>query len=542
MKKEILTKIGSIIFLIGFIFILTSWYHSYPIHMSSMNDVTFYQFYLLLWPGIALSLIGLFLVAFYSNNKIVIAACASFLPVLFYVNVFFYSYISSSDSGAVRGMFQVFQKTNINSTVIPYFEFPTYFNLNEITSQIVGVDEKGVAIIFFVLYGAMLGLFIYLFFVNLKKLYYDSLIPFLLVIMYFIGMFSFLNYQWVPQTLALVYFFLLLMVSSYSVLNEQKIKWNFLVIFIFVPFVFSHAFIPVIFLSFFGILTIKKRYFAQVFLAIFSIYIIVTVYYATTYLHLYYQTFQQSITGFSKEYITTISSSFKEPESMISQLISYSNRVTVPLVWILSGIGTIVLFLKKRIDYVLISIGIAGGIYLAVGLFYSVLGLRAAQLLFIPMSIGFMFFISKWKKLTIFLIMIILVLSVFGPMRLAYNNTHFQLDEEANACNFLAYKIKNVTHPRVAIGQVNYGYFTSIYSYLKNQYSIEFARRPGSREFLEVFNESIKKNDFIFYNTNMGKEILRFVMAQEQLNATLRGIKSNNRIYDCGTTYILNGI
>jgi hypothetical protein len=31
-------------------------------------------------------------------------------------------------------------------------------------------------------------------------------------------------------------------------------------------------------------------------------------------------------------------------------------------------------------------------------------------------------------------------------------------------------------------------------------------------------------------------------MAQEQLNATLRGIKSNNRIYDCGTTYILNGI
>jgi len=542
MKSETLTKIGSIIFLIGIIFVLISWYHSYPIHLSPINDLTFFQFYPLLWPGIVFSLIGLFLIAFYSKNRLVIAACSSTLLLLLNVDAFFFSYISSSDSGAVAGMFQVFQKTSINSNIIPYFEFPTYFSLNEIMRQIVGVDEKGVALISFALYGALLGLFIYLFFVNLKKFYYNSLIPFLLVIIYFIGMFSFLNYQWAPQTLALVYFFLLLSLSSYLFFNEQKSKWNFLIIFVFIPFVFSHAFMPVIFLSFFGILTIKKKYLAKIFLVIFFIYITVTVFYASSYLPLYINTFRQSITGFNKEYTTAISSSFREPESLLSRFIIFSNSITVPMIWIFSGIGTILLFLKKRINFVLIAIGLAGSIYLAVGLFYSVLGLRAAQILFICISIGFMFFISKWKKLTISFIVIILILAVFLPMRIEYNNTHFQIDEEANACSFLANKIRNVTHPDVAIGQVNFGYFTNIYSYLKNGYSFEFARRPGSQGFLDVFNKSIKKNDFVLYSTNMGKEIIRFVMTSEQLNTTLVRIKSNNKIFDSGSTFILNGI
>jgi hypothetical protein len=542
MKNQNITKIGGILFFIGLILIIISWNFSYPIHLSSINEITFFQFNPLLWPGFVICLIGLFFIAFYSKNKIVIALCCSAIPLLLNIVVFFYSFISASDAGAARGMFQVFHKTGTNSNIIPYFEFPTFFSLNEIIHQIAGVDEKFISIFSFALYGILLGLFLYVFFANLKKQYYSSLIPFLLVSMYFIGMFSFLNYQWVPQTLALVYFFLIVMISSFLLFDEQKTKWNFLIILMFIPLVFSHAFIPVIFISFFSILVIKKRYLLPVLFTMLCIYVVVTIYYSTSYLPLYVKTFEQSITGFNSEYTTRISSSFKEPETFLNQIISYANRLIVPMIWILGGIGTAVLFLRKRLDYVLIAIGLAGGIYLAVGLFYSVLGLRASQLLFIVLCCGFMFFITKWKKLTMFLIIIILILSVFGPMRQAYNNTHFQIDEETKACNFLAKGIINVSNPKVVLDQVNFGYFTSLYSLYKNNYSIDLALRPGNKKFLELFNESIKKNDYILYNTNMGKEILRFVFTKEQLMDNLRRIKENNRIYDCGTTYILNGI
>jgi len=542
MRSRNIVQIGGILFLIGFGLIIISWHNSYPVHLSSINDLTFSQFYVSCWPGLALSLIGLFLVGFYCKNKIVVAVCSSLFPLILYISPLFFSYLSSSDSGAVRAMFQVFKNTGINSQVIPYFEFPNYFSLNEIINRIVGINDKGIAILSFILYGVLLGLFLYLIFVSLKRLNYGRPIPFLFVIIYFVGMYSFLNYQWVPQTLALVYFFILVFISFYLLSDSQKIKWNFIAILFFIPLTLTHAFIPIIFLSFFCILTFKKRYLLQIFLTILSIYLIVTIFYMTTFLHIYILTFQQSIIGFGKEYVNAISISLREPEDILSQIISFSNRLNIPMIWILSIFGTILLFFKKKIDFILIALGLAGGIYLFIGIFYSILGLRAAQILFIPLTIGFMFFISKWKKPTIALVIVILILAVFGPMRMAYNNTQFQTDGEAYACDFLADEtITNNINLKVAIGQVNWGYFTNKYVYLKNTQSINFAIRPGNSGFSNVFNDSTNQNNFILYNSNMGKEILQRVTTKERLIDMLDKSILNNKIYDCGKTYILKG-
>jgi hypothetical protein len=542
MESETIVKISSIIFFIGIILIFISWYHTFPVKISSVDEYTFYQFSILLWPGTVLSLIGLFFLALYSKLKIIKAICCSVIPLILNSVVFFYTFISASDAGAARGMFQVFQKAPLDSSIIPYFEFPTFFSLNELISQIAGLDQKAIAILSFTLYGVLLGLYLFLFYDNLKNRLYKNLTPVLSIVMYFIGLYSFLNYQWVPQTLALVYFFMLVMLSSYILFHERKIKWSFMMIVIFAALVMSHAFIPVIFLSFLGILFVKERYLSQIFLITFSMYLVVTIYYTTTYLPLYIQTFQQSVSGFGSEYTYVVGSSFKAPQSTMSEIISFANRISVPAVWVGGGLGTVILFFKKKIHYILFALGLAGGIYLSVGLFYSVLGLRASQILFLALSVGFLFFMSKYKKLTILAVIFILVLSVFGPMRLAYNNTHFQIDEEAEACNFLAYKIKNVTEPSVAIGQVNFGYFTSEYSYLVKRYSIDFAVRPGNFEFINIFNSSLSNNHFILYNTNMGKEILKFVMNKEELIDTIAEIKFNRQIYDCGKTFIINGI
>jgi len=325
--------------------------------------------------------------------------------------------------------------------------------------------------------------------------------------------------------------------------DPVKIKWKFIFILLFIPLVFAHAFLPVIFLLFFSILTIKRRYLLQILLVITSFYLIVTIYYTSVHFHLYAETFLQSIRGFGGEYISRVSVSFEEPSGLIDNIISFSNRVLIPMIWIIASIGTLILFLKKKINYLLISLGFAGFIYLCVGVFYSVLGLRATQMLFIPLTVGFMFFISKWKKPTTAIVVIILILAVFGPMRTAYNHTQFQTDEEANACDFLANKIKNETITKVGIGQVNWGYFTSKYKYFNNTRLSEFAIRPGSSGFLDIFNDSLDRADYVFYNSNLAKEIIVYLMTKEDTIKKLESITANNnKIYNSGTTIILNGI
>lgn len=124
-------------------------------------------------------------------------------------------------------------------------------------------------------------------------------------------------------------------------------------------------------------------------------------------------------------------------------------------------------------------------------------------------------------------------------MRMAYDNTQFQIDEEANACNFLLMKIKNDTNPSVIINQVNYGYLTTKHRYLENTYISLI--RPGDLGFLDIFHSSLNQNEYIFYNSNLGKEICKYEMTKEKFNSTLNEIIINNKIYDCGKTFIVNG-
>jgi hypothetical protein len=538
MKNRNIIQIGGLFFLVGFILITVSWYYAYPIHISPIKEVTFSQFFPSLWPGIIFSLIGIFLMGYYSRNKIIQVVFCCISPLLFYITTFFYSYLASSDCGAARSMFLIFRKVGVSPHVVSYFEFPNFFVLNEMLHQTIGVDEKGVALISFTLYGILLALFLYLIFLKLigPK---NSHVSFLLVIIYFIGMFSFLNYQWVPQTLALVYTFLFIFIIIYLHSEPSKIEWKFLSILIFLSLNLTHPFIPLVALLFLGLLTIKKRSLLQLFIFLVSIYLFITLFYTIIHLDQYVQVLQQSIQGFGGEYTTIISSSFREPADTMSQLISNVNRIIIPLVWIIASSGTLLLFFKRKIGFFLITLCLAGGIYLAAGFFYTMLGLRTFQILFIPLSIGFTFFLFKWKKLTLFIIFIILILAVFGSMRMAYNETQFQTDGDASACNFLANNLTVEEVPRVAVNQVDYGYYTNIYVYLKNSYPI--AKRPGELEFFNIFNKSMNKKDYVIYNSNLGKEIVNYGISKDQLLILLKDLTMNNKIFDCGNTYILKG-
>ncbi len=237
--------IGEILFLIGLILILISWYFTYPIGITEFNELLFTKFNHLIWPGMILSLLGLFLTGYYSSRKSVKIICLSIYPIILYVYVFYFSYIPTSDSGNLKAMFEIFHNTGINPTVESYFSYPMYFTLNEMTSQILEINVNNLALIFFTLIGILIALYIYLFIYKLTKsdIYQIS---FLSIPIYFIAAFHYINYQWAPQTLAMIFFLILLVL----LFNQKKTKYIFLSIIIFTVLIFTHAFIPAIFLIF----------------------------------------------------------------------------------------------------------------------------------------------------------------------------------------------------------------------------------------------------------------------------------------------------
>jgi len=539
METKNYCKIGGIFFFLGFNLQLISWYYSYPIELTDINIVTFYQFNPLLWPGIAFSLIGLFLVGYYSKKKSIQAFCTSLIPIMLFSYSFYFSYICSSDSGVSKAMFEIFHLEGINSYFVPYFQYPIKFTLDEITNQVLGIDINSLSVIFFALFGILLGLYLFLFLSKIAK-NISSQVAFLGAPLYFTAIYSYLNYQWVPQTLALIFVFMLLFTF-----DQEASQYKLLSIVIFTALVFTHAFIPVIFLLFFGLYIIKKQEFRKIFILMTCIYISVLVYYTTFYFPIIVESFKETMYGFGEDYAMTVSNSFREPESLLSQIISSMNRIRIPITLLVVSIGSFIEFIKKRMSFKMIALGITGGFYVGLGLVYNVLGLRALQILFIPLVVGIGFYISRWKKLTLAFVFILLIIAVFGPMRAAYDHQQFQVDEEENACNFLANTMPTEQIKRLAISGINNGYFITKYDhlYLPKGYYLSITRiTTGNQEFYHVFNASMKVNDYVLYNPNLGRQMM-FEGANKEIVNTFKGeILLNNKIFECGKTFIMKGV
>jgi len=492
----------------------------------------FYLFSHLIWSGIFLTSFGLFIAGYLSPRNSVKAICASIFPFSIYSYILYFNGTATSDIGNVKSMFDVFHFTGIDSDVISYFQFPTYFTFNEVTSRITGMDANSIAMIFFALYGVLLGLYLYLFLFKITK-FNASQVALLGVFLYFTISFSFLNYQWVPQTLALVFFFLLLIL-----ITLEGTKYKILTLIIFAALVFTHMFIPIIFLLFFGIYSLKKRETFRMFVVMTCLYATILVYFTSYYLPQIVSAFMETVYGFG-EYSETISQSFKATTSFFDQLVSNINRVRVPLTIGVLGIGVLIGLYKKKIHYILLVLGIVGGLYLLLGLVYPVLGLRALQILIITLVAGIGFLLLKMKKPTMVLVTILIILSIFGPIRGSYDQTQFILDEEETTCRFLASSVSTEKTSYIGVNQVNWGYFTNIAQYINKGHSWKI--RPSSPLFYDLFNSSMKNNNYIIYNSNLGKEIRDEGRIPDYRQSILKTVVLNNKIYSCGRTFIITG-
>jgi hypothetical protein len=531
MKSHQICLIGVILFFLGLPLLILSWYNSYPIHIGSLDELTFTQFSPLIWPGIFLTSTGLFVAGYFSTRNSVKAICASIFPISLYSYVFYFNGTATSDIGNVKSMFDVFHFTGIDSSVIPYFQFPTYFTFNEVTARITGMDSNSIGMIFFALFGVLLGLYLYLFLFKVTKSTGNQ-VALVGVFIYFSISFSFLNYQWVPQTLALIFLFLLL-----SLVTLEGRKYKILMLVIFVVLVFTHLFIPLLFLLFFGMYSLKKRETFRMFIVMTCLYAAVLVYLSSYYLPQIFSAFMEMVYGFG-EYSNTLSQSLKLPTtSFFDQLISNINRVRVPITIGVLALGFLISLYKRKIHYILLVLGLAGSVYLLLGLVYPVLGWRALQILIVALVAGIGFFIkpSRMKKPAVALVFILIALSIRG----SYDQTQYILNEEENTCRFLASSVSSEKTSLIGVDQVNWGYFTNIAAYITKGHTQKI--RPSSVVFYDIFNSSMKNNHYVIYNSNVGKEIRENGIIPDYRQSILETVLLNNKVYSCGRTYIITG-
>ena len=107
---------------------------------------------------------------------------------------------------------------------------------------------------------------------------------------------------------------------------------------------------------------------------------------------------------------------------ILGETVSLVNRIIVPLTWLVLSIGFFILFIKKKLNIAKVFLGFTGGFYMGVGLFFSILGTRALQILLIPLVSSIEYYMKNWKKYFLCFTLTIIVLCVFLPIRSSYDN------------------------------------------------------------------------------------------------------------------------
>ena len=525
--------IGGILFWIGLILIIYSWIQSFPLSYSPVPTPTFYQFYPSIWPGILLSLIGLLTVGLHTKKPIHLIVLSCTIPLILYAYKSFFSYLPSSDAGNVRALFEIVKTVGLDSSVDPYFQYPVYFLSNHVSDVIIDWSVNSIGLFTFFLYGILIAMFLFLY---LRKFDKNHRLAFLGIFVYFIGVFLFINYQWVPQTLALVFFLMLLYLYE-----KNGLVYRILQIIVFTSLVFTHAFIPVMFLIFYGIYSVKHKRRFFLFILFCWIYSLVLFYHTTAFLPDIITVFRDSVLGVG-DYQELVTRSLTDPIGLLSQIISLVNRFLIPFIWVVVSFGFLILFLRKKLHLDTIFLAITGGIYLVGGVFFSILGTRAFQIVFIPLLHGIKYYQNNWRKYFIIFLVIIISLSVFLPMRKSYDNYFYQLEEEAKASNFLAEHIPITRFNHIAVSQISHDYvLKKMLLFHRNNPDLKYPGfyRPHTQEFYEIFNQTMRSRSFLLYNTNLGKHVSAYGVSFSDIEKIVDQNLLNNKLYQSGETYIM---
>ena len=350
-----------------------SWYLSYPLAISSVGESLFSSVSILYWLSLPLLLVPLYIVALTSKSNLKWIISIGIFITLYSIS-YFYLLLPGSDSQFFRGMTEYLAQTQNLNPLQPnhsYYQWPSFFITSYVASAISGLSITSFEFLLYTIIG---------FFLTVSMHFYASRThrnsSFLMVIVFFISMFYFLNYQCVPFSLALGLLFLIFMLET----EHRNIRLTITIEILFVGLVLTHAFVPLFFIIYLLFRTVldRSKYYGRLFLFALSLFFIIQLTIAQN----AFATHIMVLLNSSNEYSSIIEATTTPatiPLDNIAQ--TFSRFVTFGLVGICS-VGFIYLTLKRKLRNLDKALLLTGILYSGLGVFLAALGSRAIIIAF----------------------------------------------------------------------------------------------------------------------------------------------------------------
>lgn len=503
---------------LGLVLILYSYHLSYPLLMDSVDDFVYNHISPIYWIGLFIIMPSFFMLATFSERNIVkLISCIGILFSMYSIKFFYYSF-PSSDIHYVRGLIEyVLTSGDLDPTKIfhEYYQWPIFFIINQIFVLITNINLRYTEYILFIIFGVIYisSLYLYYYYYD-KKSIHISIIAFLLIIYWFF------NYQYAPFSLAMGLLFILYMIESNDIITRNHVIIS---IFLYICIIFTHPFAAIFYINYMLIMYLlyRKKKHLHLFLFTLLIYASYNLYYAKFFIPvIVYQLESIDIFGYSM-FVERVFTGRVIERPFIDVLSQTFSRITVISTLLFTGVGFLLILMKKKFRQIDIALFISSVIIIIVGVLVPLIGIRVVFSSIIPMSIGINYFYSsKYKKITVALFFILIMLSPFIPLTQSFYDRQimYQTENEYIDTNFF------INHHDWSRTDTILSHFRlSQYIKAKTSSSTLFPHdlRPD-------FPDNITDSDYIIYTVGLGKTLL----SHNYSLTTALEENLYNRIYD----------
>jgi len=489
----------------GIILLTFSWFISYPVTIDSPYDFRYNHISVFYWLSLPILFSSFFIVGMKTRNNILRWVMTVGTVLLMYSTAYFHYMIPGSDSHSFRGLTEYFVSTGDLSPAPhhDYYQWPLFFILNKMATSIIDFDLRYFE---FVFYGTVGFVIISLIYLRTSKTGANG---YLATTVLFIILSFFFNYQWAPFALSLIFILLLFYLDSIS---EKRIV-VYVMLIIFSVLTYTHMLVPIFYIvySFLMYVMKKNRRYLMLFLSTLIIYLMVQSYgqlftpYVKQLANLHLLEFQHDIE-------TTITSSGPlQPD--IDVIAQFFSRIVVITTMIITGLGFIVLLIKRKFrveDYAMLLTGMIFMVTLIVSIrAYSNMGHRAFFLIAIPASLGAAYLVEgRFKTYFKPTFMILLIAFTFVIVHKTFYDRQivFQTRKEHHYANFMIDSI-DWKNPH-----------TSLLSHYRFMLYLKTKSASEKVMFKSDFSEGKLRNDFpldipnhtyIAYTVGLGKSFMR---------------------------------
>jgi hypothetical protein len=481
-----------------------SWYVSYPLSINSVDDFVFNHISILYWISLSLLFPSMFMIAVTFKNDYLKWIMTAGIVIAMYSVSYFYFLLPGSDSLYYRGLHEYF---GINKNIDPsqpgksYFQWPSVFLLTEIISSVSGLELANIEFLMYAILGFLLATILYIYAFKTQR---NG--AFIAVIVFFMAMKWYLNYQFAAFTIALVFLLLLLTLDT----QRKSLGVILTMLVLFLGMTITHFYSPLFFVGY-----LLTRYFfnrnkqhGELFLLTLTIWLLFQVTYAIVSFANNIEEIINRSTEVSLSEMTSV-----EPVSVLIDAISQNISIVIVVISVVICItGSTILLIKRKMRDSDKAIFVTAAGYFGLGIMIFILGSRAIPIAFIPVSLGAAYLFES--RLRHYIIILFLVLLVLFPTHLIHsaffnNDVMFQTRESYVAANFV------IDH---------YNWMSRPYIYTNYRTRDYFETKVAVNTHITYKFEMINKTDAIFYTVGLGLSLSRYnqtigkIISEERLN------------------------